>query len=324
MSRQQKLLHGYSFFRSAPASPTHGMMMQPPLKQANSRPESVSEEEQNKPFLLAQQNGKGMPQLVHRANSDGALLVTDPSEISAVPMPIHQTNNIERSSNTVAGAPPALHPIKSATTFKGVTPIVAGQPGSHSVFFTSAKLVTQTIPGQVVKAGSPTTAQASLMMQPNALKALSGDKQTIRPNGAAPTAQQPPTILFRPTGQPVAGLPSQQGSQQNIKTVSPIIANGQMINTHANILFTQTLDKTNIRAGDKLPAPATLLAASSDIVATLMPSTLQTVSVIKQPNPSVIGDMSLKETKPFTSITDILSSKQNTEKGGFIFIILFS
>jgi len=286
--------------------------MQPPLKQSNSRPESISEEEQ-KPFHLTQQNGKPMPQLVHRANSDGALLVTDPSEISAMPIP--QTNNVERTPNIVTGAPPALHPLKSVTSFKGVTPIVAGQPGSHSVFFTSAKLVAQTIPGQVVKAGSPTTAQTSFVMQPNTIKPLGGDKNAIRPNGTGPTTQQQPTILFRPTGQPTAGLSPQQVEQQNIKTVTPILANGQLINTHANILFTQTLDKTDhVRTGEKLSAPSTLLAASSDIVSTLIPNTLQTVSVIKQPNPSVIADM----TKPFTSITDILSSKQPIDKGRFI------
>lgn len=298
----------YISSRSAPASPTHGMILPPQLKQTNNRGESTSEEDSQSSQQSNQQvshSSKPLPQLVHRANSDGALLVTDPSEISA--KPAQQPANLD-NNNPNPPLPPALHPLKvTATNFKGVAPIVTGQPGAHSVFFTSAKLVAQTIPGQVVKSGSPGVAQATFMIPPNT-NIRPVDKKSLKPPIAVPTSQQP-TFLFRSAGQQVQGInPQSQSSQQvqhNLKTVTPIIANGQLINTHANIVFTQTLDKTDLskQIDTKLPAHPTLFAASSDIVA----NALQTVSVIKQPNTTT--ELVTKDTKPFTSITDILSAR---------------
>ncbi|XP_066914155.1 forkhead box protein K2-like [Clytia hemisphaerica] len=298
----------YISSRSAPASPTHGIMMEPssvkqqPQSQSNSRSESLSEEEQ-KPF---QQNGKNIPGLVHRANSDGVLLVTDPSEISSKPM--QQVNNFEH--NVITGGPlPGLQTLKTTTTtFKGVTPIVTGPPGAQSVFFTSAKLVPQTMAGQVIQAGSPTTAgQTTFMVPQNTLKPL--DKKVIHHNGIPATQ---PTILFRSAANP--SLPHQQLKQigQNIKTVTPFLANGQVLNTHANIVFTQQTsiksEPTKTIEHNKLPTPpgALLATATSDILATLVPTSLQTVSVIKQPTTDLSA---IREAKPFTSITDILSSR---------------
>ena len=283
--------------------------MNPSLKQQTqqSRKDSFSEDEQK---VLQQPNTTNIPSLVHKVNSDGALLVTDPSEISAKP------NNPEHSINLTGGCLPSLQSLKpSATSFKGVSPIIAGQPGTHSVFFTSAKLVPQPINGgQVTKTTQPTTTgQTTFMVPQNTLKPL--DKKAIRPNGGAHI--QPSTILFRSgsTSQPIAALTNQQIGH-NIKTVT----NGQVISTHANLVFTQTLVKSNPSESTehKFITPTNFIAATSDMVTTLVPASLQTVSVIKQP--LYEGMSNKKETKPFTSITDILSSKdikhiQNGDRG---------
>ena len=294
--------------------------MNPSLKQQTqqSRTDSFSEDEQK---VLQQPNTTNIPsQLVHKVNSDGVLLVTDPSEISAKP------NNSEHNINLTGGCLPSLQSLKpSATSFKGVSPIIAGQPGAHSVFFTSAKLVPQPIyGGQVTKTTPPTTTgQTTFMVPQNTLKPL--DKKAIRPIGGAPI--QPSTILFRSgsTSQPIAALTNQQIGH-NIKTVT----NGQVISTHANLVFTQTLVKSNPSETmeQKFITPTNFIAATSDMVTTLVPASLQTVSVIKQP--LYEGMNNKKETKPFTSITDILSSKdikhiQNGDRGMTfdIYIIYF-
>ena len=108
--------------------------------------------------------------------------------------------------------------------------------------------------------------------------------------------------------------------------MTPILANGQVLNTDANIVFTQqtSLKSEPIKTIDhtKLPAPpgALLTTATSDIVATLVPNSLQTVSVIRQPVTELNAS---REAKPFTSITDILSSRDvkqtPTDKGFYFF-----
>ena len=301
--------------RSAPSSPTHGMSMNPSLKQQpqtiTSRTESFSEDEQK----VFQQNNN--TNISSHGNTDGSLLVTDPSEISAMSM-----SNRTNEPLTPGSHLPSLQSFKpSANTFKGgVSPIIAGQPGAHSVFFTSAKLVPQPIYGQTIKSNSAATVTSQTFMVPqNTLKPLD-KKVPIRPNGGTPL--QPPTILFRSsgTGQPIS---INQGNNHTIKTVTPILTNGQVISTHGNLLFTQTLVKTNpskIVEQKFAAAPPSLIAASSDILATVgstSASSLQTVSVIKQP-PLHDNLNEIKDSKPFTSITDILSTKdvKQTANGG--------
>ena len=272
------------------------MSMNPSLKQQTpqSRTESFSEDEQK---VFQQPNTNS--QIVH--NSEGALLVTDPSEISA-------------KDNTTSL--PSLQSLKPSvsSSFKGVSPIIAGQPGAHSVFFTSAKLVPQPIYG--AKTTSPTTAgQTTFMVPQSTLKPM--DKKAIHPNGA--TSIQPPTILFRSGGttQSITALSNQQIGH-NIKTVTPLLqANGQVISTNANLIFTQNLIKTNPSKmlEQKLITPTTnFVGANSDM--TPASTSLQTVSVIKQPPAQ--ENLNVRETKPFTSITDILSSKdvKHIQNGG--------
>lgn len=297
---------GYFHSRSAPASPTHGVSMNPSLKQQTqqSRTESLSEDEQK----VFQQPNTINSQMVHKA--EGALLVTDPSEISA------KSSSLEYNTTSL----PSLQSLKPSVTSscKGVSPIIAGQPGAHSVFFTSAKLVPQPIyGGHIAKTTSPTTTgQTTFMVPQNTLKPL--DKKAIRPNGGA-SIQPTPTILFRSGGttQSITALTNQQIGH-NIKTVTPLIqANGQVISTNANLLFTQNLVKTNPSKTleQKLTTTPITNFVDTNVEVTSVPTTLQTVSVIKQPSQEKV-----KESKPFTSITDILSSKdmkhiQNGDRG---------
>lgn len=296
------LVFSFVKYRSAPVSPTHGMVMPPPFKQSNK-----SESDDQKPLRSQHQQQKSLaPQLVHRTTSDSVLGVvkSESIEITAASDPILLLE--KQNSSPTTKLPPALQPMKvTSASYKSVTPIISGQPGAQSVFFTSAKLVTQTMAEQGVKAGSPTTANGTFLM-PQIAKTTK--ERQIRPT----VVSAPPTLLFRTTSQPLTQVRNLQPSHlQNIKTVTPIITNGQVFSSPNNIILQPVGQDT---ATVKLECNSTSTASStvvfsSQLLIPAMTSAMQTVSVIKQQAAS--SDAAAKDMKPFTSITDILSSKDS-------------
>lgn len=275
------------------------MVMPPPFKQTNKSESGPDEPKQSSNHIQQSQQPKPIQsQLVRRTNSDGILRNDSVDSLN---------DPIKSENSPTTKLPPTLHPIKvTSANYKGVTPIISGQPGAQSVFFTSAKLVAQTIASQVAKAGSPTTAQGTFAMSQNA--------KTIEKKQQQSTAPVPPTLLFR-AGQPLTQVRNLQPAQlQSIKTVTPIITNGQVLSATNNIILQPVgQDSATIKLEGNMVSTTNSTSAAILSSPLLIPATanaMQTVSVIKQQAVSA-DDVITKDMKPFTSITDILSSKDS-------------
>jgi len=295
----------YISSRSAPASPTHGMMMPPSIKTIKSESD--------------EQHLQNFSRLVNRSNSNDLALISESFD---------NKNNMktEQTGSPTNRLPPILQPLKVSTTIKAASMVGNQQAVPRSVFFTTAKLVSAAGTG-LQNNNSPTT-QATFVIPPTHRL---NDKQM---NGSS-TLQ--PTLLFRPSQnfrstqlvgpQTLTKVLQPQQMQQGLKTTAANISSfvpNQF--TQANLVVSQAMAQA-IEASKMATLQQTpnlqLVKGSLQQVNLPTASLMQTVSVIKQHDinnthqqqHNVYEANNLqKDIKPFTSITDILSTKPQADK----------
>ena len=277
------------------------MMMPPPYKPL-SRNDSLSDDPMQ------------VPRLAQRTNSDGVLEENHSFDNIAKNILTRTASSGDSSPRLLSPStrlPPALQPLKVASTaLKTSGSVLGGQTGPRSVFFTSTKFMgANAIPGQVVRANSPTTNAHTTFVLPQ-----NRDKQ----NNGSMSPSNPPTLLFHPSQQvrqsPLMQHPNQVKSAQppplhSYKTtaITSLIPSGQVLSQAGIVVHPgQTVPQPKMFSNDQQKE---LVATSPAQVSAASVAMLQTVSVIKQQQQGGFN-------KQFTSITDILSSKEiKSEKG---------
>lgn len=216
--------------------------------------------------------------------------------------------------------PPILQPVKVGSNNSKAVTVNSTQQRVSSLFFTSTKLIGT---ASVSSTNSPTTAKATFVL-PSASQLV--DRQI---NGLA-TASIQPTLLFRPAQQVASSNNPPKGPPQlqpfKTTAVTNFISANQL--TQASVVTSGT--ETNLEdlkeISQATPPLQTVKGSVQQIISpipfTAATSVLQAVSVIKQHTVTQPPNIVIKDSKPFTSITDILSNKNennpNAEKGNFL------
>lgn len=221
--------------------------------------------------------------------------------------------------------PPILQPVKVGSNNSKAVTVNSTQQRVSSLFFTSTKLIGT---ASVSSTNSPTTAKATFVL-PSASQLV--DRQI---NGLA-TASIQPTLLFRPAQQVASSNNQPKGPPQlqpfKTTAVTNFISANQL--TQASVVVTSGTETNleNLKEISQATPPLQTVKGSvqqiiSPIPFTAATSVLQAVSVIKQHTVTQPPNIVIKDNKPFTSITDILSNKNennpNAEKGNFLLSVL--
>ena len=260
------------------------MLMPPPFK-----PTGRNDEEQ------------AMPQRTH---SDG--LITNENQSNDISIKIQTTDGNTRLGSPKARVPPALQPLKavSATLKNAGSASGVSHPGPRSVFFTTAKIVgTASVPGQITRLNSPTTTQANFLLPQTRIN----EKQNI--------SSTPPTLMFRPANHQIR--PSPLTIQNQTPSALPPILQSQRSSVSGSFFpATQIVTQGSFVVSHVNPqvipqAQKSFLSGQAASNTSVNAASLQTVSVIKQQVVSSQNLLSQNTMKSFTSITDILSSKDN-------------
>lgn len=221
---------------------------------------------------------------------------TDENQASDVSIKIQTSDSNTRLSSPKARVPPALQPLKAvASTLKNAGSTGASHPGPRSVFFTTAKIVgSASVPGQITRLSSPTTTQAGFLLPQTR---INENKQNI--------SSTPPTLMFRPATHQIK--PSPLTIQNQPPNSLPPILQSQRPAGAVSSYGSSTQATSIITQAQKLASSVSSLNNSG--------SGLQTVSVIKQQAVSSQNNSSPSHNSPksFTSITDILSNKDNNK-----------